>query len=68
MKHAEQIRNRIETKGIRAEDIKYPDRLTEAEIASISVESAYMWVRSGEWKIRDFKTWLAGQVDVQKQD
>ena len=68
MKHAEQVRNRIETKGIRAEDIKHSDRLTDAQIASISVESAYMWVRSGEWKIRDFKTWLASQVDMQKQD
>ena len=33
MKHAEQIRNRIETKGIRDEDIKHPNRLTVAEIA-----------------------------------
>ena len=67
MKHAEQVRNRIETEGIRAEDIKHSDRLTDAQIVSISDESAYMWIRSGEWEILDFKAWLAIQVDMQKQ-
>ncbi|MCK9369181.1 hypothetical protein M0R04_04520 [Candidatus Dojkabacteria bacterium] len=54
-----EIQKRIETKGIKAEDIKYHGRLSDEQILSISVESAYMWIRTGEWKCKDFKNWLS---------
>ena len=53
-----EIQNRILTKGIHAEDIKHANRLTEEQISSISVEKVYAWVRTGEWKQRDFIKWL----------
>lgn len=42
-----QIRARIESGKIHAEDIKYAGRLTEQEIAAIPVERVYAWVRTG---------------------
>lgn len=52
------IRARIESKGIRAEDIKHKNRLTDDEIAAIPVQHVYEWVRTGQWKHKDFKRWL----------
>lgn len=57
-----QIRARIESGKIHAEDIKHSGRLTEQEIAAIPVERVYAWVRTGEWKQKDFKKWLASQT------
>lgn len=58
MKFDSLIQARIETKGIRAEDIKHQGRLTTEQIASISPEMAYMWVSTKSWKMKDFKQWL----------
>lgn len=57
MKKEEMI-NRIESVGIRADDIKHKDRLTQEQIASISDANAYEWIRVGIWKKRDFLKWL----------
>jgi hypothetical protein len=54
----QQIQARIENKGIRSEDIKHPGRLTDEQIASIDTELVYTWVRTGQWKAKDFRKWL----------
>lgn len=58
MNTKEQVRARIESKGVRSGDIKIQGRLTDDEIATIPVEHVYEWVRTGQWKYRDFKRWL----------
>lgn len=58
MKHADQIRARIETKGVKSTDIKHAGLLTDDEIANIPVENIYAWVRQGLWKQKDFNKWL----------
>lgn len=63
MKHNEQIQKRITTKGVQAGDIKHNGRLTELQIYGISKELAFMWVRSGDWKMKDFALWLKVQKE-----
>lgn len=58
MKSNDLIRTRIETKGVRSEDIKHQGRLTIEEIASIPPEMVYMWITAKNWKLKDFKRWL----------
>lgn len=58
MTFTEQIQARIESKGIRSEDIKHQGHLTVEQIASISPERAYMWITTREWKCKHFKQWL----------
>ena len=58
MTGAEQIRGRIATKGIHASDIKHTGLLTDDEIAFIPIEKVYEWIKTGQWKLRDYKTWL----------
>ncbi len=53
-----QIRSRIESGRIFAEDIKHQNRLSEDEIANIDVKLVYEWVRTGQWKAKDFQRWL----------
>lgn len=53
------IRARIESGRIYAEDIKHQNRLTEDEIANIDVKLVYEWVRTGQWKAKDFQRWLS---------
>jgi hypothetical protein len=57
-KQQELVRCRIAKKGIHAVDIKYADRLTDDEIATLAVDKVYMWVRTGSWKAKDFNKWL----------
>jgi hypothetical protein len=57
-KQEELIRVRIAKKGIYAEDIKHVGRLSEDEIAYLSVDKVYMWLRQGAWKQKDFNKWL----------
>lgn len=52
------IQARLETKGIRAEDIKHKDRLTDDQIAAIDTVKIYQWIRTGEWKQKGFNRWL----------
>jgi hypothetical protein len=52
------MRGRIARKGIQANDIKHKDLLTEQEIQFIDFDKVYMWVRTGDWKQKDFKRWL----------
>lgn len=54
----EQIRCRIAKKGIYAEDIKHAGRLSDDEIACLSTDKVYAWVRQGAWKPKDFNKWL----------
>jgi hypothetical protein len=54
----ELIQARINTKGIRGEDIRHKDRLTDDQIADIPVERVYAWIRCGSWREKDFKKWL----------
>ncbi len=54
----EQIRARIETKGICARDIYDNNRLTDAEIAPISAINVYNWVKQGLWTQKHFKRWF----------
>jgi len=56
--HIEEMRGRIARKGIQANDIKHKDLLTEQEIQFIDFDKVYMWVRTGDWKQKDFKRWL----------
>lgn len=57
-KFEEQIRVRIAKKGIYGEDIKHAGRLSDDEIAYLSVDKVYGWVRQGVWKAKDFNKWL----------
>jgi hypothetical protein len=52
------MRTRIARKGVQASDIKHKDLLTEQEIQFIDFDKVYMWVRTGDWKQKDFKRWL----------
>lgn len=54
----DQIAARIASKGIRAEDIKFSGRLTDDQIAGLDFKLVYLWVRTGEWKQKDFFRWL----------
>ena len=54
----EQIRVRISTKGIYAEDIYHEGRLSNDEIACLPVDKVYSWVRQGAWKQKHFNQWL----------
>ena len=58
MTQIELIRARIARKGIQASDIKRQELLTEQEIQFIDFDKVYMWVRTGDWKQKDFKRWL----------
>lgn len=52
------IRARIEGGKIHHDDIKHSGRLTDDEIAGINPQLVYEWVRTGQWKRKDFETWL----------
>ena len=54
----EQIQARISRKGMIAEDIRHPGRLSDDQIADIPIDKVYTWVRSGEWKPKHFNIWL----------
>ncbi len=54
----EKAQVRISTKGIRADDIKHENLLSDQQIADIDIERVYEWVRTGAWKQKDFKKWL----------
>ncbi len=54
----EKAQVRISTKGIRADDIKHENLLSDEQISDIDVERVYEWVRTGAWKQKDFKKWL----------
>lgn len=56
---AEQVQERIKTKGIKAVDIKHHGRLSDEQIKSIPLSLVYMWIRTGEWNAKDFRTWLS---------
>lgn len=58
MTNDEHIRQHIETKRIRAEDIKLKGRLSISEIDSIPASNVFMWIRAGDWKMKDFNKWL----------
>ena len=52
------VRRRIDTKGIRSQDIYHNGLLSDDEIASIPCEKVYQWVKTGEWKQKHFLKWL----------
>lgn len=58
MTHLQQMRSRINRKGIYGNDIKIANLLTDDEIADLSVEKIYSWVHQGKWNQKDFKRWL----------
>jgi hypothetical protein len=43
---------------LKAAYIRIPNFLTDDEIANIPIEKVYEWVRTGQWKQKDFKCWL----------
>lgn len=45
-------------KRIKAEDIRHEGRLTDDQIAEIPIEKVYEWVRTGQWRQKDFQRWL----------
>ena len=51
------VQKRIITKGVRWDDIKHKDRLTEENIIDIPLSNVFAWVRDGKWKYNDFKKW-----------
>jgi hypothetical protein len=56
--HIEEIQARITRKGLRATDIKHKDLLSREQIQDIPIDRVYMWVRTGDWKQKDFNRWL----------
>jgi len=58
MTNIEQTRVRIARKGIRGCDIKHKGLLTDDEIACIPTEKIYEWIKTGQWKLKDYKVWL----------
>ena len=54
----ELIQSRISRKGIQASDIKHKDLLSLEQIQDIPIDCVYMWVRTGDWKQKDFNRWL----------
>jgi hypothetical protein len=54
----QQIKRRIETKGVRFDDIRHPGRLTEEDIACIPANDVFYWIKNGNWKMKDFQKWL----------
>jgi hypothetical protein len=45
------------TPGVKAGDIK-GNLMSDDQVADIPTDLVYMWVRTGEWKKRDFERWL----------
>ncbi len=43
---------------VKADDIKHPNVLTDDMIADIPVEKVFEWVKTGQWKQKDFRRWL----------
>jgi hypothetical protein len=58
MTNIEQMQLRIARKGIQAADIKHEKLLTQHQIQMLDLDKVYMWVRTGDWKQKDFKKWL----------
>jgi hypothetical protein len=54
----EKMQERIARKGIQAADIRHSGLLTQEQIQFIDFDKVYMWVRTGDWKQKDFKRWL----------
>jgi hypothetical protein len=52
------IRHRILTKGVRAEDIRHHGRLSLEDIQDINTDKVYEWVKTDQWKRKDFNAWL----------
>lgn len=57
-KSLDAVKERISGKGIRADDIKYEDRLTEEQISEIPEETVFQWVQEKRWTVKDFRKWL----------
>lgn len=57
-KSLDAVKERISGKGIRADDIKYEDRLTEEQISEIPDETVFQWVQEKRWTVKDFRKWL----------
>ena len=57
-KSLDAVKERISGKGIRADDIKYEDRLTEVQISEIPEETVFQWVQEKRWTVKDFRKWL----------
>lgn len=53
----EAMRERLKN-GYKADDIKHSSFLTVGEIQDIPIEKVYEWVKTGQWKQKDFKKWL----------
>jgi hypothetical protein len=58
MTNIEQMQSRIARKGIQAADIKHAKLLTQHQIQMLDFDKVYMWVRTGDWKQKDFNKWL----------
>lgn len=48
--------------NIKAEDIKHPNRLTVEQIGDIPSNLVFMWIKTGQWKQKDFNKWLDARV------
>ena len=57
-KNEELSRLRISKRGINADDINHPGRLSDDEIANLPISTVYNWVRVGAWKPKQFNMWL----------
>jgi len=44
---------------VKATDIKHLDLLTDDQIAAIPLDKVYEWVRTGQWRQKNFLRWLA---------
>lgn len=54
----ELMRQRVANKGIRARDVKIQGLLNDDDIADIAIGKVYEWVRTGQWRAKDFNRWL----------
>ena len=59
-------RNRVMSHGIRASDITWAGLLTTKEIASISEDCVFDWIKQGCWKRKHFIMWCNARKDFIK--
>jgi hypothetical protein len=66
MNQVEQMHARIAKKGIYASDIKQTGLLSDDQIADIPFEKIYEWIKTHQWRQRDFKQWLTVMRVIEK--
>ena len=53
----EGMQARVSRGNMKPTDIKHKDVLSRQQIQDIPLPKVYQWVRTGEWKPKDFMKW-----------